>query len=312
MLIDFTTPNGKLTIDQTVINSLRYMGTLTILDLSNVPEPLHRPLNRLYELACKRIREGGRQMVDPDELARMLNEPGAADWVRYRDIKHTAEAFSYLVEICNGENFSWYDQIIALSAIAVHDCGYPIANAQTFQGARENHMVIGEQKFREFAQIINEEFQRNVYDSNSIDQIAAIVKQHDNPSVKPKDGGPLPFKYDPPDRKLLWAHREADRLCMLDRAGFAEDLFVKLVSDPKYDPEQGAKKYLKHVISRHVEESQVYHKFQDNENCILINENWFDFRGEKTLYRTQTGFKTFLRLVKERAVEYGIDLRPTK
>jgi hypothetical protein len=148
-----------------------------------------------------------------------------------------------------------------------------------------------EEEFRCFAVRVNRDFPC-FYTLDDIEQVCSIVRQHDNPGVK-KHGEPLQFSYDPPARRLIWSHREADRLWMLDKAGFALDLLRRLLEpNPWYDPPQ----YLNHVISSHLKEAETYH---DNGSCI-------DFGGRKSMYRSNAGFGIFRRLVGERAAEFGV------
>ena len=63
---------------------------------------------------------------------------------------------------------------------------------------------------------------------------------------------------------------------------------------------------LKHVVKRHVQEGMQ--AYSENKDCLVLEENWFGFKDQKTLYRTQKGFEVFLRLVEERAKEYNVNL----
>src|SRR4030067_2453194 len=97
-----------------------------------------------------------------------------------------------------------------------HDCAYPKTEdfaAFTSSDTRLTHMRDGESEFKNFAQQINSEFP-GFYTHNDIELICSIINQHDNPGVK-VDGKQLQFSYNPPPARLLWAHREADRLWML-------------------------------------------------------------------------------------------------
>ncbi len=304
--INITVGEDKWTIDEAVIEGLRHMESLYALPLTGIQEPLHSALNRLYVLGCQKIEEGGRDLDLVPKIQEIFpNEDNAPKWVLYTDKMHIAASFGYLREICTREKFDPKEQEIVLTAMAVHDCAYPQISSEKYRQARKVHleMVVG--AFPKFVEIVNSTFPTPIYDDESFTEISAILGQHDFPNIKDDDDGkPYQFSYDPPKRELLWAHREADRLWMLDKAGFALDLLRRLVQEkPEYDPKQ----YLKHVIKRHIQEGTE--AYEDNENCITLKENWFGFKGQKTLYRTQTGFKLFLKVVNERAVEYGIDLK---
>jgi len=275
-----------------LIEGLKYLGNLTELNLSGVDKELQPQLTRLFECTQERIILGGRDRHLPGLIKDFfLNQPSATEWVTDTDAKHTVASFDYLTEIANGETFNLGERKIVLSAMIVHDCAYP--EVEDYRGARVQHMVDGENEFRNFAQQINAEFP-DFYSNDEIEIICSIVRQHDNPSVK-KDGQRLQFSYDPPPAKLLWAHREADRLWMLDRGGFTLDLIRRALEDnPTYDPSE----YLKYVVSRHLTEAKNY---QDNESCLL-------YHGQKSLYRTRTGFEIFQRLIMERAEEYGVNI----
>ena len=301
------TTKGPVDVHNEFVEGLRSMELLRLLPLDDIQEPLRYALYRLYVLACERIENGGRDLDLVPKIARMLpNEPDAPNWVTYTDKMHTAASFGYLTEICKGENFSPEEQKGVLSAIVVHDCAYPKVGSDEYRKARAIHMEMGTDAFYQFAGIVNGEFPSTFYNSKSIEEIIAIIEQHDNPSVKDEDGKPLQFHYDPPKKELLWAHREADRLWMLDRAGFALDLLRRLAPDESDKVEYDPQSYLKHVVKRHVQEGMQ--AYSDNEDCIMLRENWFGFKGQKTLYRTQKGFEVFMRLVEERAKEYNVNL----
>ncbi len=282
--------------DNTLIDALIFLGTLHELDLTHVETNLQKPLLKLFEYAQARMQLGGRDRDLPGKIKEFfVNQPNAPQWVTDTDLKHTVACFGYSEEITRKEGFTTQERKIVLSAIIVHDCAYPkTEDFATFTSpdTRLSHMRDGETEFRNFANEINTEFP-DFYSPDEIEIVCSIVRQHDNPSVK-IDGKTLQFSYNPPPQKLMWAHREGDRLWMLDRGGFALDLIRRLLeSNPWYNPS----KYLEHVISEHLKESG---KYENNDGCI-------SYQGEKTLYRTASGFEIFQRLVRERAEEYNIN-----
>jgi hypothetical protein len=296
------TVNSKLEVeaarsDTALIGALKYLGTLRELDFSYVETDMQSPLNQLFEYAKTRMEVGGRDRDLPKKIDGFFpNQPHAPEWVSDTDLKHTVASFDYLTGITNKERFTHQDKKIVLSALLVHDCAYPRTKdfaAFTNSDTRLSHMKDGEAEFRIFANKINDKYS-NFYSLGEIEIICSIVRQHDNPSIK-LDGKTLQFNYNPPSQRLMWAHREADRLWMLDRGGFALDLIRRLLeSEPSYNTTD----YLQHVISGHMKEAL---KYENNDPCI-------SFHGEKSLYRTQAGFEIFQKLVGERTKEYNINL----
>lgn len=293
--IKIVIPQVTYDVDTALVDGLRYMGTLNELDLNSVNPQFHEQFRKLFDYAKIRMEEGGRDRHLPDLVRQILvNEPDAPTWVSDTDARHTVASFGNLSEICNGESYHPNDQKRLLTAMVVHDCAYPKTQdfaAFTSSDTRLVHMQEAEREFRDFAGWINRDYP-GFYSAEDIDEICSIVRQHDNPGVK-KDRKVLQFSYNPPKRELVWAHREADRLWMLDKAGFALDLLRRLVeSNPWYDPA----KYLDHVVSTHLKEAE---KYQDADSCIVHN-------GKKSMYRTPTGFNIFTRLIRDRTAEYQI------
>lgn len=286
--------------DKALIGALSYLGTLSKPDFSDVEHGFQLPLMVLFGYSRERIKLGGRDRDLPEKIEGFFpNLPEASDWVSDTDLKHTVASFGFLNEITAKENFTYPERKIVLSAIIAHDCAYPkTKDLSAFRSAdtRLSHMRDGEAEFRNFALKINSIF-HGFYTPGDTEIVCSIIRQHDNPSVK-IDGKNLEFSYNPPPEKLMWAHREADRLWMLDRGGFALDLARRILeTDPQYNPSD----YLKHVISSHLKEAE---KYPDQEKCIL-------YKGEKTLYRTKAGFEIFRRLLNERAKEYHITAKPS-
>lgn len=276
--------------DRVFIGALGYLGSLHELNLNGIEQRRIAPLSLLFEYAREMIKNGGREPDLPEKMAGFFkNIPAAASWVTVTDEKHTIASTNYMWEIARGEGFTSQQQNWVLSTVIVHDCAY--TPSKDFKSQRLTHMRDGETAFRKFAPEINKLYPY-YYSDIDVEVICSIIRQHDNPSVKVNDKT-LRFSYDPPPPKIQWALREADRLWMLDRGGFALDLVRKIVKDdPSYNPGE----YLKYVISRHVEESEIY----------KYNELCFEYQRNKTLYRTPTGFNIFQRLVRERVREYGV------
>lgn len=238
------------------------------------------PLDRLLEYAQDKMKEGGRDRDLPELIGKIFGKnefPEAPSWVENTDLSHTIAGLDYLTEICNKEKFSRQEQKIVLSAFIMHDCAYPrISGSEEFTNprTREVHMREGAKAFREFA----EKVASNSFSENEVNQIEAIIGQHDNPSIG-KD-----FDYSlVPNRRLLYAHREADRLWMLDSSGFTLDLLRKFVKGKNCD----SYKHLKHVVGRHIQEAELY---SNKEECQKLG-------NFPTLYRTATGFKIFGQLI---------------
>jgi hypothetical protein len=332
MLIDFITSDQTIRVDEVFINNLRYMHSLKMPDFSKVkPFPsddsgdfsekacdfnkclaynsvFREALRRIFDYSADRMRAGGRDRELSPFLEKALPDESLAKWwVAETDVAHTVASFDYLVDICNKESFSYNEQLTVLSSILVHDCAYPPTDEHTKIDVRLEHMVEGVKAFEIIARSINAEFRRmhTIYDFDVVEEFQervpfpniteenSIIGQHDNPSI-----GRL-FSYESVKPRMVWAHREADRLWMLDKAGFALDLLRLLKKSKPYNPE----KLLRHVIGRHVEEGESY---PDNQNCRTIQDDIFDFEGKKTLYRTDAGYQMFLELINERAREYNI------
>lgn len=295
--IELIIPEARFEVDENLIEGLRYMGTLNQLSLTDVPEQFHAPLQKLFQYAKDRMKKGGRDRHLPTLLEKILvNEPEASTWVSDTDARHTIASFDYLTKICTGEKYSFEDMKRVLSSMIIHDCAYPETGnvAQFNSDARIFHMQEASRIFVDFANKINQEY-LGFYSDNDVNEICALVGQHDNPDVMREDRTFLNFKYNPPKEELLWAHREADRLWMPDKGGYALDLLRRLVSpNPWYDN----KKYIHHVIKIHTEEAERY---VDNKNCFI-------YRDKKTIYRTKTGFNLFKELINQRAKEYEVNL----
>lgn len=306
--IKITIPATKYTIDTALISSLGEMEILRrrkasfaiSFDLRDTPKLDLCIYDMLMEYARERMMLGGRDRLLPEFLdTTSLKEPDAKQWVTDTDFSHTIASLSYLAEICKGERISPKDCKVVLSAMIVHDCAYPVTKSFDDFVNEENrklHMQNAEQHFRTWSQKINamcrKSFGGEFYSGNDIELICRIVRQHDNPGIG------IDFDYAGiRNHKLLWAHREADRLWMVHRAGFALDLVRRLLEEnPWYDP----KRYMRDkVIARHVCESAIY--AHDLDKCL-------PYSGQKTLYRTHTGMMIFEREVKARAQEYGFKI----
>lgn len=221
--------------DTALVRALMFLGTLREFDFTHIEGSLRKPLMKLFEYAQVRMELGGRDRGLPEKIKGFfMNQPNAFEWVTDTDLKHTVASLGYLAEITKNEGFTPQEQKIVLSAMIVHDCAYPKTKdfiAFTSSDTRLSHMRDGEAEFRNFANKINGEFP-GFYTPDEIEIVCSIVIQHDNPSVI-LDGKTLQFSYNPPPQQLMWSHREADRLWMLDRGGFALDLIRRVLeSDP--------------------------------------------------------------------------------
>jgi hypothetical protein len=295
-LIEIIIP-AKYVVSPAMIDGLEHMGSLTKLDFKWVPTNFIAPLTRLFEMASRRTVFGGRDRCLPDLVEPVFTTcPNMRQWVSDTDIKHTVASFSYLAEICQKENFTAEESKVVLSALIVHDCAYPKTEdfkAFTNSNVRLLHMQEGEKEFINFASKINEEFP-DFYSEETIQTIRSVVRQHDNPNVI-QNGSVLQFDYMLTAPKLIWAHREADRLWMLDHAGFALDLLRRLLEpNPWHNPQL----YFNGVVLSHIKEADCYY---DNQECRLYQNN-------RTFYRTNAGFQIFQRLIKACMKNYDLKL----
>jgi len=281
------------TLHEAFVEGLKDLGNLHGLNISGPPDIgdcCQEQFGLLFKYATRRMGLAGR---DRDLPAAMLEVNGlpaeAADWVKDTDKKHTITSFDYLVEICCEEDYDMGAMKRACSAMIVHDCAYPRTTSFedfTSTQSRSRHMINGAEAFRNYALLINDNYPDS-YSRQEIEDISAIIEIHDNPGIG------IPFEPDNPQLKLLLSHREADRLWMVDNAGFALDLARRLgEEDPWYDPA----KYLAHVVSVHMKERSAY----DDDLGFL------EYLGRPTLYTTKAGFAIFKREVDARMREYEI------
>jgi hypothetical protein len=278
---------------------------------------IDEPLCELYEYMRSRIVHG----KDGEQTGRDRNLPGSIEQIlnnspditnlellqipecfENTDLAHTAASVKYAWEIGQKElsrekkHINEHRQKMLMAAIIVHDCAYPkTENFKDFTSAetRVKHMENAVIEFKYFAKKIDEDYNKihgKPYFRNVMDEVCHIVEQHDKPSV-PTHERFRDFFAMRVSSEIFWVHREADRLWMLDEAGFALDLARRLLEDnPWYNPE----KYLNHVVKQHQKESKVY----------IGRTSCRQFQGENTLYRTDAGFETFKRLVAERKADY--------
>jgi hypothetical protein len=303
-------PEVKYEVDKAFLEGLRYMDDLKkrkassviSLNLEHICAHDLKMYDKLMEKAKNRMKLGGRDRALSIAIENMnIGDDKAKSWVEDTDLSHTIASLGYATKICRYEGFNPEHTKILLSSIIVHDCAYP--ETKTFADftsriVRKLHMENAKNEFRKWAQEINiyKNLNRNghqeiFYSDYEIDQISKIVGQHDNPAIG------LDFDYKGiDDPKLLWAHREADRLWMLDKAGFALDLARRIVeNNPWYDP----KRYMEHVIEKHQIESKKYKQLSGK--CKF-------FGGKQALYRTETGMSLFIEEITERAREYNFRL----
>lgn len=328
----------KLEVDQAFLDGLEYMGTLTDLYCPNknehIPEGLRKPLYELFRLAKSRMKEAGRDRDLPERLRAIRGLENFADFVSDTDEKHTITVVDYASEIATGDmkeidpdasdssfkryfsglkGYKDYDKKMLLSAAICHDCAYPITTGTEFREKeiRVLHQQNAAQEFKKFAEAINEKFDffgrrayksdiiyelRNesmpFYQQDEIDGTAHIISVHDSPPFSPSDK----------HIELLLSHREADRLWMLDRAGFALDILRKLIKSngKEYSPLE----MLAHNVARHIEESRAY---SEKDKKVIGFKSYLGIRGfYPTLYATDRGFKIFEKSIEKRMDEYEV------
>ncbi len=288
---------------QTGFSKLYEIETSPLVQLLNCVEDR---ITRGYEEGGKRILTG-RDRHLPEEISKILsyseNLPThfyrASNWVLDTDLAHTIASLDYAFDISESLGFEPQLKKIVISAMLVHDCAYPeVGSYDEFikPEIREKHMENAVKEFKSWAREINRKFyikfDKEYYTLKEIEQICSIVRQHDNPGVK------IDFDYSGVDERLFFVHREADRLWMLDPAGFALDLLREIVEKGKYDP----KARLEHVISKHREEAKVYENSNEEHKGKCK-----EYNGRKTLYRTEKGFNIFKELIEKLTRIYSLN-----
>lgn len=211
----------------------------------------------------------------------------------YGDLPHSLYVFEVMMELVFSEECSPDEVAIELTAALLHDIGYAVM-AQSghdvshgFQKAdmRVGHMKAGAAYVKELLRA--SEFEP-YYTDDQIQRIASIIEVHDNPSVPYEKNG-VKYKGVPLDitDKLLYMHREADRMWMSSKEGFDNDFRGRL-EHGETTPEE----HLKWLVKRHTQERELY---KDDGN----------FRGG-LLFRTPKAYKIFLGNVKAIVKRYGI------
>ncbi|KYK34773.1 MAG: UPF0175 family protein [Theionarchaea archaeon] len=215
----------------------------------------------------------------------------------YGDLPHTLYVFEIMMELVFSEKCSPDEVTIGLTAALLHDIGYAVMAesgydvSHGFQKAdmRVGHMKEGAVFVKELLR--NPEFEL-YYTDDQIQRICGIIEVHDNPSVPyEKDG--VKYKGVPLDitDRLLYMHREADRMWMSSEEGFDNDFRGRL-EHGETTPEE----HLKWVVNSHTREKGLY---QDDGN----------FRGG-LLFRTPRAYEIFLGNVKAIVKRYGIEEIP--
>ncbi len=324
---------NRIDVDQGFLDGLEYMGTLTDLyrpDINeHIPKDLQKPLYFLFDRAKARMKLAGRDRDLPERLKTIKGLEDFVDFVSDTDEKHTIAVVDYASKITTGElnkidpdappDFSLrmpfsglggyldYDRKKLLSAAICHDCAYPITAGTQFRDKeiRKLHQQEAAEEFKKLAEAINKRFDflgRRVYRSDLIfknklppfysqdetDGTVYIISLHDSPPFSPLDK----------HIELLLSHREADRLWMLDRAGFALDILRKLIksNEGEYCPLE----MLAHNVARHIEEARAY----SEENRKVIRFRYYE--NYPTLYATNKGFEIFKELIEKRMQEYNL------
>ena len=275
--------------------------------------PYAGALKTLYLLAKERIVKGtlnhegqleqtGRDRHLPQRLEEILksssNLPACAkSCIENTDLAHTIASLGYLINICDHLKMQGKiddkDVKIVVSAMIVHDCAYPITTSYkdfTSPENRKKHMENAVKEFEKYAQMVNQKH-KDFFSDEDIRKICKIVGQHDNPGLD------MDFDYADIKPEIIWAHREADRLWMLDRSGFALDLLREIVEKGKYDP----KARLAYVINDHNNEVEKYQKFKDK--CRHARDV-----NNRSFYRTDQGYFIYTSLVNQIKNDYDITL----
>lgn len=123
----------------------------------------------------------------------------------------------------------------------------------------------------------------NILEPEEIEEIAKIIKIHDNPSIaeyyseakKPYGEYLIPLNND-----LAYTLREADRLWMVSQEGLEKDLFDDLRKSKKPDPFTK----LRHNVKRFKDEYKLYEQATD-----ITDKEKAGFQ-HKTLFRSEAGF----------------------
>jgi len=263
------------------------------------------PLNQLFDYVKNKIVNGetGRDRHLPKKLEEIISlseevppyiKHYSPQWVKDTDFSHTIASLIYTDDICERLHLEDRFKKIVMSAMIVHDCAYPKVNSYEEFTSIENrtkHMKNAVEEFQKWAVEINKNFKRKrgkeYYTEEDIEQVCKIVSQHDNPGIG------IDFDYSGLDERLFFIHREADRIWMLDKAGFALDLLREIVEKSRYNP----KARLEYVIKDHQEESKIYKQFSDK--CQMYD-------NKPTIYREWVGFDFFTKLIEDRKRDYQI------
>jgi hypothetical protein len=196
-----------------------------------------------------------------------------------------------MMDLVFSEDCSPDDTAVGLSAALLHDIGYALLAergdnvSHNFQKAdmRIGHMKAGAVYVKELLKS-----EGDVYTDDQIQRIAGIIKVHDNPSVSYEKEG-VHYKGVPLDYtdRVLYMHREADRMWMSSREGFDNDFRGRL-QHGKTSPEA----HVIWVVTRHIQEKELY---PDDGN----------FLGG-LLFRTPRAYAIFLENVKSIMKRYTI------
>lgn len=263
-------------------------------------------MEELFHYACLRMDMGGRDRHIPGLVRQAVGDQAYKrnplgneiyNSLMDTDKTHTVASLGYLLEIIGNEFFSKDEQRVMIPVMLFHDAAYQRTKSFkdfTSKKNRSRHMADGAESFKSFATMMN--YGRSFFTPDQIELGCAMIAQHDNPGIG------LEFNYGGIRKDMLWAQREADRLWMFDRAGFALDLTRRLVEgDPKYDPSG----YIGSIVKSHIKEGKNY-KIQSR-CCIEADVLKGDgYSMEKTLYRTDAGFEIWKRELNERRRDYGI------
>lgn len=171
----------------------------------------------------------------------------------YGDLPHSLYVFEIMMELVFSEGLNSGDVKVGMTTAFLHDIGYAAIAKEgadvthEFQDLRQGHMDAGAVYVPE---ILSENF-GECYSDDELKKIFDIIKVHDNPSVKRPDGGkgyPLDV-----NNKLLYMHRESDRMWMGSREGFDNDFRGRL--------ESGETTPAKHIVwleERYAKEKALY------------------------------------------------------
>jgi len=211
----------------------------------------------------------------------------------YGDLPHSLYVFEIMMDLVFSEECGPDEVTIGLTAALLHDIGYAVMAESGYDvshGFQKADMRRGHMK--EGAAFVKELLRKSefgpYYTGDQIQRICGVIEVHDNPSV-PYEKDSVRYKGVPLDiaDKLLYMHREADRMWMSSKEGFDNDFRGRL-EHGETTPEE----HLKWIVNSHAREKGLY---EDDGN----------FRGG-LLFRTSMAYEVFLGNVKAIVKRYDI------